>query len=422
MVKQDDRQLALRTWQHAAVFLFACAVIVSRRPDALFHAQFWNEDGHVFFADAYNYGWWTALFRIYQGYYHTFPRLGASLSLLVPLTLAPLVMNLLTIGIQALPANLLLSSRFSGWGGLRFRGLLAGIYLALPNTREMSNGITQAQWYLTLCAFLLLVAIAPKGTTGRIFDLSILLLCGLTGPFCIFLFPIALFLAWRRRDRWNWIEVCVVTACCFVQAWGLFSGGFTSRPHFALGASPALFVRILAGQIFLSTLIGGNGLAAYSSPHLLLILLCVAVGGIAIVAICFAKSTEEMRLFLVLSSMILVASLISPTAYPPPGVSVWNMLAGAEGTRYWYFPTLAFAWSILWCFRNGTVMLKSVSAVLLCLMCFGILRDWVHPAYQEMHFAEFAKRVEAAPAGTVITIPENQPGWNFQLVKRPPGR
>ncbi len=422
MAKQDDRQLALRTWQHAAIFLFACAVIVARRPDAILNAQFCNEDGHVFFAEAYNYGWWTALFRSYEGYYHAFPRLGASLSLLVPLALAPLVLNLFAIGIQALPANLLLSSRSSAWGSLRFRSLLAGIYLALPNTREMSNGISQSQWFLALCAFLLLAAITPKSVAGRILDLSILLLCGLTGPFCIFLFPIVLFLAWRRRDPWHWTEVCVVAACCFLQAWGLFSGGFSGRPHFALGASPALFARILAGQVFLSTLIGGNGLAAHSNPQLLIFLICVAGGGIAIAVICFAASTLEMRLFLVLSSMILAASLISPTAYPPAGISMWDLLAGAVGIRYWYFPTLAFAWSILWCFRSGEVMLKSVSAILLCLMCFGIIRDWAHPAYQDMHFAEYAKQVEIAPAGTVVTIPENQPGWNLQLVKRLPGR
>ena len=422
MAKQDERQLVLRIWQHAAIFLFSCAVVIARRPDAIINPQFCNEDGHVFFAEAYNYGWWSALFRSYEGYYHAFPRIGASFALLVPLTLAPLVLNLFAIGIQALPANLLLSSRSSAWGSLRFRALLSAIYLALPNTREMSNGISQSQWFLALCAFLLLVAAKPKSNSGRIFDLSILLLCGLTGPFCIFLFPIAILLVWIRSDRWHWIEAAVITACCFIQTWGLFSGGFSGRPHFTLGAGPALFARILAGQVFLSTLIGGNGLAAFSTPRLLIFLICVAVSGIAIAAICFAKSSLEMRLFLVLSSMILAASLISPTAYPPAGVSMWNLLAGAVGIRYWYFPTLAFAWSILWCFHRGKVILKPASAILLCIMYFGIIRDWSHPAYQDMHFAKYARQVEAAAAGTVITIPENQPGWNLQLVKRPSGR
>ena len=39
-----------------AVFLFACAVVIARRPDAVFHAQFFAEDGRIWFADAYNLG------------------------------------------------------------------------------------------------------------------------------------------------------------------------------------------------------------------------------------------------------------------------------------------------------------------------------------------------------------------------------
>src|SRR5580704_15197224 len=77
---------------HIALFLVACALIVSRRPDAIFHAQFFAEDGHVWFADAYNYGWLHALFRSQDGYYQVLPRLIASLALLVPMTAAPLAM------------------------------------------------------------------------------------------------------------------------------------------------------------------------------------------------------------------------------------------------------------------------------------------------------------------------------------------
>ena len=51
------RRTGLRPWQQGILFLLACAVIVSRRPEAIFHAQFYAEDGHVWFADAYNLGW-----------------------------------------------------------------------------------------------------------------------------------------------------------------------------------------------------------------------------------------------------------------------------------------------------------------------------------------------------------------------------
>ena len=422
MDQQPQRKSCLRPWQHAAIFLLSCATLASRRPDAIYNAQFFQEDGHTWFADAYNFGWWAGLCRNYEGYHHVFPRLGAALALLVPLSLAPLVLNLIAIGIQALPANLLLSCRSSQWGSLRFRALLAGMYLVLPNTSEMLNDISQSQWPLTLCAFLLLVAIVPGGVGGRICDLSILLLCSLTGPQCFFLLPIAIFLAWRLRERWRWITAGVLAALCPVQAWSLLNGGFSSRPHFVLGASPALLARILAGNVYLGTLLGGNGLAANQDRRLFLFLIFVAIFATIFVALSYFKSNLSMKLFILLTCMLLAASLISPTSYPPAGDTEWQQLSEAIGIRYWYFPTLAFAWSILFCFRSRTAILRIVSASLLFVMCFGIVRDWRYSAYEDMHFAEYAKRVEAAPAGTVVTIPQNPKGWNLQLVKRSSGQ
>ena len=422
MAKQDERQLALRTWQHAAIFLFACTVIVSRRPDALFHAQFWNEDGHVFFADAYNFGWWPALFRTYEGYFHTCPRLGAALALMVPLSLAPLVLNLIAIGLQALPANLLLSSRSSAWGSLRFRAILAGTYLALPNCSEIDANITNSQWLLALNAFLLLVAFTPRNAAGRFFDLCILLLCGLTGPLCIFLFPVAAVLVWKYRDSWRWLEAGLLAASCLVQAWSLFNGGFSSRPHYPLGASPAMFARILAGQVYVGALLGSNALAAHAGIVRLIVFICIAVGGTIFVFICFFKSSLQMKLLLFFSTIILAATLIAPTPGPFHGVTVWEVLDSGAAARYWFFPTLAFAWSILWCYQSRTPGLKIVSTVLLCILCFGVALRWRHPEFPDAHFVEYARSFESLPAGTVVTIPESTPGWNLRLVKHQPSR
>lgn len=422
MAKLQEQPAELRPWQHGAIFLVACAILVSRRPDAIFNAQFFQEDGHAWFADAYNFGWWAGLCRTYEGYHHVFMRLGASLALLVPLTLAPLVMNLVGIGIQALPANLLVSFRCSGWGSLRFRALLAGVYLALPNTREMLNDISQSQWPLTLCAFLLLAGATPRSVWGRLFDVSILLLCGLTGPECFFLLPIALFLAMKHRNHWRRVATGVLVATCSIQAWSLLNGGFSSRPHYALGASPALLTRILGAQVYLGPLLGGNGLAVSQSAGVFVFLAIAVIIGTVIVVFCFARSAVEMRLFLLLTFTLLAVSLISPTAYPPAGVSMWELLAGAAGIRYWYFPTLAFAWSILWCFRSPAGPLKIMSTVLLCVMCFGIVRDWRYPALKDLQFKEYARRFEAATPGTAFIFPQNPQGWNMTLVKYPSSR
>jgi hypothetical protein len=417
MQTSRDWQTGLRLWQHGVVFLLACLILISRRPDAIFHAQFYAEDGHVWFADAYNLGWWSALFRAQDGYFQTFPRLGAALALLAPLPLAPLVLNLAALAAEAFPVNLLLSSRSSAWGSLRFRAVLAASFLALPNSREMLIIVTSSQWLLALCSFLALASSSPAGTADRARDLLILALCGLTGPFCFFLLPIGAFLAWKRRERWRWMMTSVLLVTTFVQAWALMVIDRYGRSHCVLGASAALFMRVLAGQIYLSTLLGSNSLSARSSHTVFVLLVCVAVAGSALLAVCFARMELEMRLFLVLTGMLLIASLISPAAYPPPGVSRWKLLSTSQGVRYWLFPMLACAWSMLWAARSRIKGLHVTAVVLLCVMCFGVVRDWQQPALKDFHFAEAAWSFEPAPPGTVVVLPENPPGWNIRLVK-----
>lgn len=413
-----DRQTEIGPWQQGAIFLLACALIVSRRPDAIFHAQFWNEDGHVFFADAYNFGWWSALFHTYEGYYHAFPRLGAALALLVPLALAPLLLNVIAILAQAIPVNLLLSFRSSAWGGLRTRVLLVGAYLALPNCFEIDATITNSQWVLALIAFLLLAALRPRNSAERILEVCAVLLCGLTGPFCIFLVPIALFMAWRNGECRRWTNAGLLCATCLVQVWSLLSGGLAGRPHVALGASPAMLARVLAGQLYLGSLFGSNPLGALPGTGPLIILSCIAVGGTLFIAICFVRLPTVMRLFFIFSGMILGAALIAPTPGPLVGTSYWWVaLTHGAGARYWFFPDLAVAWSILLCTEVRFETLRTVAIVLACLLCLGAVFRWEHPAFHDAHWAEYARSFEAAPVGTAVTIPESTPGWNLVLVR-----
>ncbi|HEY1985225.1 MAG TPA: hypothetical protein VGG85_07450 [Terracidiphilus sp.] len=415
---QRVRLTQLRPWHHVAIFLLAFVVIVLRRPDAVLHAQFWAEDGHVWYADAYNLGWWPALFRAQDGYFQTLPRLAAAFALLLPLSLAPLALNVAAICIQALPVNLLLKSCSTAWGSLRFRALLAGIYLALPNSREMDAIVSSSQWLLALCAFLLLVAATPERVAGRLFVISALLLCGLSGPFCFFLLPVAVFLAWRNRDRWRALLASLLAVPCLLQACGLLLVNHSGRAHAILGATPGLFVRILAGHVFLGALIGSNVLASNPSLGLFIFLLCIAILGIAVTAACCADACIEMKIFVLFSFVLLTAACISPAAYPPPGVSRWDLLVHTPGIRYWFFPTLAFAWSIAYLLVSSKPLLKLAGSYLLFFLCIAIIRGWEYPAFKDLNFAEDAKRVESARPGTEFTLPQNPDGWTIRLAKR----
>src|SRR5438067_4282289 len=98
---------------HLSVFLVGFGIIFSRRPDAILNAQFWAEDGQRWYADAYQFGIRCLLIPDeLGGYFHSVSRLSALTALIFPFSMAPLVMNLIAIAIQILPASIFLSSRF----------------------------------------------------------------------------------------------------------------------------------------------------------------------------------------------------------------------------------------------------------------------------------------------------------------------
>jgi hypothetical protein len=423
------RQAALRVWQLALVFVLACVVIVLRRPDCVVHPQFYAEDGQVWFAEANNLGWWQALLHTRAGYFQTFPRLGAALAQVFPFVAAPLVLNLAAVCMQALPVVLLLSAVGAVWGSLRFRAALAATYLALPNTTEVHAVLTNSLWFLALSAFLVIVRSASHSElrhslAARIGEAALLLLCGLTGPFCIFLLPIALVVAWTRRksgDRWVWIAPAILAVCSLIQACGLLLLEPSGRAHKALGATPVKLLQILGDRVWLSAILGSRELPIAPGPLLGILIVCAAAAGI-VLTICWARKSDlVMRLFLAFTATVFVASLLFPLIGSDAPASAWTILAGVAGSRYWFYPTLAFAWMLVWGANRHEVLLRRVSISLLGLMCIGVVRDWRHPAFPDQHFADQARQFTAAPPGTVMTFPLYPQGWEMKLVKHSRG-
>lgn len=409
--------LRLAWWQHGAVSLATFALLVTRRPDVILNPQFYAEDGRVFFQDAYNLGWHTALIQPYGGYFHAVPRLGAALALLAPLALAPLVLNLIALGFEVLPVNLLLSSRSAVWGSFRTRALMAGLYVALPNCAELFANITNVQCSLALIAFLLLTASPPESSGGWLAESLFLGVFGLSGPYCIFLLPVAFILGWKRKDALRWLPLAILTATALIEGWSLLILDRQGRHHYILGASSDGLTRILAGQVYFGALLGPNAMGMSKGMVMLIVRVCIAVIGTSIVVACFLRSSIEMRCVIAFACIVFAASLVSPMLVTPPGQTLWGSLAYASEEHYWFFPILAFVWSLVQCTQQNKSSLKSVAVYLLCLMCIGIIRDWRRTAFKDLHFAQEAKRFEALPAGTAVSIPENPEGWHVYLTK-----
>ena len=124
-----------------------------------------------------------------------------------------------------------------------------------------------------------------------------------------------------------------------------------------------------------------------------------------------------MKLLILFSAVLFAGALKSPVEWGRPDLPVWQVLAGSPGYRHWFFPTLAFAWSLLFGCRSRVASVKIISSVLLCVMCFGIIRDWRHQTFQDTRLAESVRDFEAKPAGAVVVIQEQPQGWTMTLVK-----
>jgi hypothetical protein len=396
------------------VFLYAAAAIAVRAPDVLMNPQFYAEGG-TWYEDAYNSGWAHTLFLPAGGYYlGVFPRLVAAISLLFPLRLAPLFMNLCGIALQTLPVTILLTSRCARWGTLPIRLLMAAVYLALPNAGEIHVVLANAQWHLCLTACLLVLANPPVHWGWKVFDIVVLLLCGLTGPYCLLLLPVAAIFWWKRRQSWSGIVCGLLAITSALEAWTLLRGGWQQRILTPLGATPLLFAKILAGQVYVGALIGQNDFA--SRANLAAVVAASLIGSV-ILCWCLFKSGWEMRLFILFSAMLLAAALRSPLAAGRQ--RQWEFLATSTGGRYWFFPMLAFSWSLIWCATQSACKpCQILGAFFLAAMLWGEMRDWKYPPFPDKHFPQYVNKFDAAPPGTTITIPICPEGCDMRLIKK----
>src|SRR6185437_3772907 len=104
----------------------------------------------------------------------------------------------------------------------------------------------------------------------------------------------------------------------------------------------------------------------------------------------------------------------------PPGMTAWQVLALASGMRYWFFPTLACSWMIVWFLagRGSNQVTQLIGGLLLFLMSYGLVRDYRYPALPDLNFAQYANEFAHSKPGEALVIPENPRGWTMWLTHR----
>lgn len=403
---------------YALVSIIAFLIIFSRRPDSVLNPQFWAEDGKMWFQQAYNNGIFTALFTSEAGYFQTISRIVAGISQFFPFEYAPLIFNFSAIAAKITVFFFLLSKRLEKLlPDTVSRIFAAFIYLALPHSYETHANLTNVQWHLALLSCLIIISTQPTDKISKIFDYVIVSISALSGPFCLLLLPIAALKYWFEREKHTFVLLIILCGGCFVQGVSLM---INERPTRApLGASLKLFMKIVGGHWFVSSIIGEKGFA-WTLRHPFWkdgVSVMINLGGFGLLIYTFLKSKIELRLLMMFAALIVVSALISPAV--SSDTPQWSVMwFAAVGSRYWLVPNFCFLLSLFWLAKNASLKwLRYVSIGLLLLSSIGIYKDWKYPPYVDYEFQKHAAEFNNAAVGSEVVIPIN-PNWEMRLVKK----
>lgn len=398
----------------AGLFLVSVLVLASKAPDALTVPQFWAEDGAVFFLAQHGRAM-PQLFEPYAGYLHALPRLVAWIAGGFSAVHAPLIYNLcaLLIGAAALTSLRRLDRLGVGF-------LLAMVPIALaPTNGEVWGTITNVQW---VTQFYLVSALV------RLFlgdDDSIPLLravaavaVGLSGPFGIF----------------------AVAAALIGTLWSRWFGGPEARVRRAGAPISAEWIILgLCAGIQILTIVNAGGTKVADAPaaldaylvfvesmplhvfgtRLVPTWLFLGVLG-ALFVFVLKRSTAPQRTALVAIAAF-VALQLAAAAHKCASDQPEQLLSFGFGDRYFLLFKVTFWWLVAIAIArvapSKAGYLPTAALVVLlggnAAMMPGALQ---RQPYQDMNWADYAKRIDA---GEGVDVPINPPSWRIHVPARP---
>jgi hypothetical protein len=421
-----EQNASRRTWVLAA---FCAAILVARFSRDLLHAELWAEDGWIFYPDAYNRGIGCLLWPV-VGYLTTGQRLGALLTVWVhaPLSWVPTLFAIIGLSAQLITAVFLIGPRLAPlWPDWRSRAAFATLYLALPNSFEVFGTLTNSQWHLQLLAFMILVAPPQSSKRWQVFDAVFLLLSGLSGPFCIMLFPLGAYMLfhYRREDKSRevLIKACLLSCCVAIQAFFLVTQ-HQVRHVGPLGANVTSFARMVAIQVVVGLLLGVRTMSSivrtsswqqHNWPWVVL-----TTTYVALILVAFRRGQFLLRAFLVYGTALFAAELASPVGLNGPQ---WpRMSVPLVGERYFVVPMLMLAAALLTlAVRKSTFERPIAIASLAVMLVWAVPHDFIYVKLGHTRFHEFAVQFDRASPGTRGEFPMHLDGGRKMILVKKVG-
>lgn len=396
-------------WLHILVSFVSFLILYSRRPDAVENPQFWAEDMR-WYADAYDLTFFETISKPLMGYLQTLSRLIGEVSQFFPLAYAPLIFNVVGFAVEILVVNFLISKRFSKVvPNLAVCLSLGLISLVVPHSSETHINITNSHWHLSVLSFLVIISYSDNKIFWKIFDVVVVAVSAVSGPFAPFLFPIALIIYLKRREKWTLVLSVILAIGSIIQIYFLIQA--RHPPASQATANSLNLIDLVCGQVFFSGIFGGaNFLKFWGFEYKYTLLILLGIISFILITYSFVKSQIELNLFIIYAAGILISAILyndwMPMAYP------------LYGERYWLIPITCYL-SMLVCIvaKSKNVFIRSLGVILLVLSPIGIYSDWHYKPYHDFQFQQFVQQFEDAPVGTEVQVKIN-PDWTFTLKKK----
>ncbi len=391
------------------VLIIAALILFIRKTDSFINPQFWAEDGAVYFIQQYG-GGASVLFREYAGYLQFICRLIAFFTnMFFPFSVAPIVYVYSSLVLTLLVIANVFSPRFKA----DYKPLLALSIVMVPHfTNEIFMNLSNTQWILSILLFITLLKENPGREYGNLWlqacmDLVILLLCGLTGPFCILLLPLAF---WKyKKDRSSFkagvFMVMLLTSC--IQIFYILKYAPLAESKYSL--NPAAYI-VVIGWKFFGNLFLGHFISYKLNPYFLF-----AVGTCIIVTIIqfssASKTGIKMATVCIGYGVVVLAAILYKCKVDP-----LILVPAGNGPRYFYIPCVMITWSLILCMKQEVKWKRTLTKSLLILILISSLSSGFHSKpLNDYAWASYSKLIGSK---NDLTIPINPKGWYIKIPSR----
>lgn len=381
----------------AATVALSLAALIARRPETITRAEFYGEDGRVFFLGTWFGNPLEVFLRPYNGYLHFIPRTVGLLERLVPIEWAPALGNAIALLMVALVAGFLASDRMEPLlPDRRARLVAAAGFVLLPASTETLGSITFIQAYLVVYLVAVGFSAVSRTWAGRALETLSVAVSALSTPIAIVLVP----LHWVRVRRFGRaalgpaVAVTVAAAVQLVVLAGSREASVASAdiPVFAQASMLRLIVEPFSGSIWAALAIDA------AVPWWVGIIAAVAIAGLFVVS----AAAHDWRVALALLAMTWA-------------VGVSGMVRSSE-VRAWLLDPLLLqryfipaGWAAVVIIAGG-LFARSIAvrrAALLLAVCFaaGAIADFRLPARPNLDWAVASRCIGGPTPCTVPVFP-----------------